>query len=176
MVRLGFNFANLARYINGKRTLIGLEQRKRYISPENNAGIWHGTGTKNAFIEGHTGKKVKREWKPNVHTKSYYSELLDETITTTVTTTAMRQIDFKGGFDRYILHTSDKSLCSNFAVALKRRMETVDRMLQVGDKSLEEIKKEIAPWPDKRYNRIERDYGPERFYFDWKQRKHTTFC
>ena len=55
-------------------------------------------------------------------------------------------------------------------------METVQRMLQVGDKSLEEIKKEIAPWPDKRYNRLPKDYGPDRYYFDWKRRKHTTFC
>ena len=47
--------------------------------------------------------------------RSYYSELLDETITTTFTPKAMRQIDYIGGFDRYILLTSDKVLCSNFA-------------------------------------------------------------
>ena len=57
MVRLGLEFLNMARYIGGKRTLIGLENRAKYISPENNAGIWHGAGVKSAFIEKHTGKK-----------------------------------------------------------------------------------------------------------------------
>ena len=57
MVRLGFTFSNFARYINGQRTLIGLERRKKYVSPENNAGIWHGAGVKTGFLEGPTGKK-----------------------------------------------------------------------------------------------------------------------
>lgn len=52
MVRLGVVFLNLAR-----RKAIGLETRVGYISPENNAGIWHGAGVKSGFIETFSGKK-----------------------------------------------------------------------------------------------------------------------
>ena len=120
--------------------------------------------------------RVKKYWKPNVFTRSYYSELLDETISTTFTAKAMRLIDLQGGFDRYILLTSDRDLCSNYAVALKRRMETVQRMLQYGEKTLEEIKAEIAPHNVPKHGHVEREYGEDRFYFDWRRRKHTVFC
>lgn len=52
MVRLGILFLNLAR-----RKRVGLETRIGYISPENNAGIWHGAGVKSGFIETFSGKK-----------------------------------------------------------------------------------------------------------------------
>ena len=52
MVRLGLVFLNLAR-----RKRVGLQTRKSYISPENNAGIWHGAGVKSGHKETFSGKK-----------------------------------------------------------------------------------------------------------------------
>lgn len=58
MVRLGTCFTNYVRYsCRGRRILEGLERRKKYISPENNAGVWHGAGVKSGFIETFSGKK-----------------------------------------------------------------------------------------------------------------------
>ena len=51
-MRLGTAFIQLAR-----RKRVGLETRIGYISPENNAGIWHGAGVKSGFIETFSGKK-----------------------------------------------------------------------------------------------------------------------
>ncbi|XP_057289500.1 39S ribosomal protein L28, mitochondrial-like [Hydractinia symbiolongicarpus] len=171
MVRLGLLFINLAR-----RKRVGLETRVGYISPENNAGIWHGAGVKSGFIETFSGKKTKRFWKPNVFDREYYSDLLDEKIKCSFTMKAVRQIDHAGGFDNYILNTPDKFLVSNYALALKRKMETVQRMLNYGEKSLEEIKEEIKPRIVSKHVWIPRNYT-NRFYFDWKgPRRHTIFC
>lgn len=88
----------------------------------------------------------------------------------------MRQIDYMGGFDNYIMRTSDDELVSNFAIELKRRMETVQRMLDHGDKTLEEIKKDIAPHINDKHvaPHVEQN---GRFYFDWYGRtRHQIHC
>jgi len=51
-MRLGLVFVNLAR-----RKRVGLETRIGYISPKNNAGVWHGASVKSGFIETFSGKK-----------------------------------------------------------------------------------------------------------------------
>jgi len=181
MVRLGLHFINL-----GKRQKLisrqgfyiynGLEDVKGYISPANNAGIWHGASVKTAYVPTWSGKKSKRFWKPNVFKMSYYSDLLEERIETTYSEQAIRAIDQAGGIDNYILRTSDKTLCSKFAIALKRKMETVERMLEYGDKSLVEIKKEIAPRNYNKHVWIPREYN-NRFYYDWRgPRRHMIYC
>jgi len=55
--------------------------------------------------------------------KTFYSEILDRSITLRATTHALRWIDKAGGFDRYILHTPDRKLQSNVASALKIEMQ-----------------------------------------------------
>lgn len=89
---------------------------------------------------------------------------------------AVREIDRAGGFDNYIRNTPDKVLVSNFAVALKRKMETVQRMLDYYGKPVEDIKKEIEPRPINKHKWVPREYT-NRFYFDWKgPRRHMIFC
>ncbi|XP_002156837.1 large ribosomal subunit protein bL28m [Hydra vulgaris] len=172
MVKLGVFFLSLAR----RKKLIGLETRKSYISPKNNEGIWHGAGVKSGFIETFSKKKTKRFWKPNVFEREYHSDLLNETVCYTFTMKAVRAIDYAGGFDNYILRTPDNVLVSNAAIALKRKMETVQRMLQAGYKTLDEIKEEIKP------QRISKHvWNPpnfvNRFYFEWRgPRKHAIYC
>lgn len=101
---------------------------------------------------------------------------MDEKIKTTFTNKALREIDRAGGFDNYILRTPDRVLCSNFAVHLKRKMETVQRFLDHTDMSLEEIKKEITPVKVSKHVWIPREYTT-RFYFDRKgPTKHMVFC
>lgn len=120
--------------------------------------------------------RTKRFWYPNVSEKEIYSDILDEKIKTTFTAKALREIDNAGGFDNYIMRTPDKVLCSNFAIELKRQMETVQRFSKHTDMSLEEIKAEITPIKLSKHVWIQRDYT-NRFYFDWKgPRKHMVFC
>lgn len=111
-----------------------------------------------------------------MHEKEIYSDLLDENIKTTFTNKALREIDRAGGFDNYIMRTPDKVLCSNFAIQLKRRMETVNRFLSYTDMTLEDIKEEITPVKVSKHVWVPRTYS-ERFYFDWRgTRRHMIFC
>ena len=69
MVRLGVLFATFARGNKEawfrypvhqkklKRRPAGLHEVNPYISPENNAGIWHGSGVKTGYIETFSKKK-----------------------------------------------------------------------------------------------------------------------
>lgn len=105
-----------------------------------------------------------------------YSDLLDEKIKTTFTAKALREIDRAGGFDNYIMRTPDRVLSSNFAIEIKRRMETTERFLKHTDMSLEEIKKEITPTKHGKHEWIPRTFD-NRFYLDWKgPRRHMVFC
>ena len=89
---------------------------------------------------------------------------------------AVRAIDYAGGFDNYILRTPDRVLVSNAAIALKRKMETVQRMLQVSDKTLSEIKEEIKPRRVSKHIWVPPNFV-NRFYFDWRgPRKHAIYC
>ena len=54
--------------------------------------------------------------------KTFYSEILERTVSLRATTYALRWIDKAGGFDRYILHTPDRKLASNIASELKQEM------------------------------------------------------
>jgi ribosomal protein L28 len=44
--------------------------------------------------------KTTRSWKPNVHRKRFYSEILDKKLRINVTTTALRTMDKYGGIDK----------------------------------------------------------------------------
>ena len=120
--------------------------------------------------------RTKRFWKPNVFEREYYSDLLDEKVKYNFTNRAACEIDRAGGFDNYILNTPDRVLVSNAAISLKRKMETVRKMIEYDGKSLEDIKKEIAPKVVSKHIWIPREYT-NRYYFDWKgPRRHMVFC
>ncbi|EDO35933.1 predicted protein, partial [Nematostella vectensis] len=89
------------------------------------AGIYAGKGIMFGHVETFSGKKTKRAWKPNVHRKKYYSEVLEKNLSYNFTTHAMRCIDKAGGFDNYILNTKDSKLQSKAAIELKNLMSKV---------------------------------------------------
>lgn len=70
-----------------------------------------------------SNKKHRRTWKPNVQTKTYYSDILQRQLKLHVTTYVMRWIDKVGGFDNYILHTKEKKLASELGMQLKSEMK-----------------------------------------------------
>ena len=92
-----------------------------------------------------------------------------------MTTSAMRSIDRAGGFDNYILKTSDRRLVSKAAIDLKKRMQAVIEMKEKG-KSIEYIRKKLSPQkkPSK-HEHVPKKYT-NRFYFEWKGRKHVVYC
>lgn len=82
-------------------------------------------------------RSTRRTWKPNVHRKKLYSELLDESFHINVTTAALRTIDKMGGLDNYILYTKDEKLDSLFGLKLKwRLMEVRDAPTPLGEWTL----------------------------------------
>ncbi|EFA77601.1 hypothetical protein PPL_12207 [Heterostelium album PN500] len=64
-------------------------------------------------------KKTRRTWKPNVQSKTYHSDILNQDIKVDVTTYTMRCIDKAGNFDNYIINTKDKDLDSKLGSDLK---------------------------------------------------------
>ena len=75
----------------------------------------------------HSKRRTRRKWSPNVQTKKYHSELLDEKFQIKVTTSVMRTIKKYGGLDGYLLNTSEKKLYdSDFGRKLKVRVSKAE--------------------------------------------------
>lgn len=68
------------------------------------------------------GNKSRRVWKPNVHSKKLYSQILNTTVQLRVSSAALRTIDKLGGIDAYILKTPENKLQSDAGMALKEKM------------------------------------------------------
>eukprot|EP01126_Amoeba_proteus_P033682 TRINITY_DN3316_c0_g1_i7.p1 TRINITY_DN3316_c0_g1~~TRINITY_DN3316_c0_g1_i7.p1 ORF type:complete len:156 (+),score=25.57 TRINITY_DN3316_c0_g1_i7:286-753(+) len=77
--------------------------------------------------------RTRRFWKPNVHWKTFKSELLSQrfqgnlmslrsftTFSVPVTTKALRCVDKKGGIDNYVLYTPEKEMDSKIGLELKK--------------------------------------------------------
>ena len=73
-------------------------------------GIFCGTKVGTGNLVSHSHRRTKRKWKPNVHTKSLYSTLLDKDVKVKLTTHALRCIDRKGGLDNFLLYSKVKRL------------------------------------------------------------------
>jgi large subunit ribosomal protein L28 len=86
------------------------------------AGKQRLTGNNVSFSE----RKTRRVWKPNVQTKTFYSQLLDQRIRLKVTTHAIRCIERKGGLDEYLLNTKVTSLQESL-VAMKLRGQLLEK-------------------------------------------------
>lgn len=76
-------------------------------------------------------RRNRRWWRPNVHSKRLYSEVLGEMVEMNVSTSALRCIDAAGGLDNYVLQTKDRKLGTGFPQELKSRIQ---RKLQNGQK------------------------------------------
>lgn len=88
-----------------------------------NQGLWGGEG----FVIGYIKKsprsqRLPRVWRPFLHKRVLYSEILDRHMVITVTLRTMDLIDSHYGLDNYILKTDEVDLCSKLGMDLKREM------------------------------------------------------
>jgi large subunit ribosomal protein L28 len=77
----------------------------------------------------HSKRRTKRRWSPNVQTKRYTSDLLDEQFKIKLTTSVMRTIKKYGSLDNYLLETPERKLYdSEFGLRLKRRVTKAQKL------------------------------------------------
>ncbi len=63
-------------------------------------------------------------WKPNVHSKTFESDVLGRELRFRVSTTALRSIRKAGGIDAYLARSRDLALACPEAVHFKKRIKT----------------------------------------------------
>ncbi|XP_019625252.1 PREDICTED: LOW QUALITY PROTEIN: 39S ribosomal protein L28, mitochondrial-like [Branchiostoma belcheri] len=96
-----------------------------YPTRQYDTGLWGGEGLIEGFRRRNNDKmkpRVKHMWRPQLIERQLYSEILDKTITTTVTARTLNLIDEAYGFDYYILKTPQEDLNSQLGMDLKRAM------------------------------------------------------
>jgi large subunit ribosomal protein L28 len=69
----------------------------------------------------HSNRKTKRRFMPNLHKLTLTSEVLGTKFRMKITAKTLRTIDFKGGFDNFLLKTKNAKLTS-VALKLKKRI------------------------------------------------------
>ena len=69
----------------------------------------------------HSNRRTNRVFLPNLHEKRLFSEALGVFAKFRITPKALKTIDSKGGFDNYLLSTSDK-LLSTRALRVKKAL------------------------------------------------------
>lgn len=58
----------------------------------------------------HANNKSRRKFLPNMQEASFWSDVLQRNIRLKVSTTGIRTIDFKGGFDAFLLNSKNSKL------------------------------------------------------------------
>lgn len=69
-----------------------------------------GKGVQTGNNVSHAHNKTRRRFLPNLQETSFYSETLKRKIRMRVSTSAIRTIEHKGGFDAYVLGTAASKL------------------------------------------------------------------
>lgn len=69
-----------------------------------------GKGVQTGNNVSHAHNKTRRRFLPNLQETSFYSETLKRKIRMRVSTSAIRTIEHKGGFDAYVLGTAVSKL------------------------------------------------------------------
>eukprot|EP01125_Pyxidicula_operculata_P001911 TRINITY_DN11831_c0_g1_i1.p1 TRINITY_DN11831_c0_g1~~TRINITY_DN11831_c0_g1_i1.p1 ORF type:complete len:161 (-),score=28.44 TRINITY_DN11831_c0_g1_i1:15-497(-) len=67
-------------------------------------------------------KKTNRVWRPNIHWKTFHSDLLNQKFQVKVSTKALRWIDKVGGIDNYVLFTKEEDLDSQIGEELRTHL------------------------------------------------------
>lgn len=82
------------------------------------------TGKKPAVANwvSHAANKSKRRQLPNLHSKSFYSEVLGRDVSLRVTTTGLRTIDKHGGLDNFMLTYKKVTAFSTDALNLRQEI------------------------------------------------------
>ncbi|KAK4056888.1 hypothetical protein OIO90_002138 [Microbotryomycetes sp. JL221] len=74
-------------------------------------GLYDGRSIQSGNQIGETfNSKTRRNWLPNVQTKTLFSEALNKKLRLRVTTSALRTIDKMGGLDAYLFRVKDDRL------------------------------------------------------------------
>lgn len=69
-----------------------------------------GKGVQTGNNVSHAHNKTRRRFLPNLQETSFYSETLKRKIRMRVSTSAIRTVEHKGGFDAYVLGTAASKL------------------------------------------------------------------
>jgi len=93
----------------------------------------------------HSERKTRRRWLPNVQKKNFFSNILDRKIQLRVTTYVLRCMDKAGGFDQYILKTSDKKLDSEVGSKLKLEMKEALKKARLLEKAKKALENQTSP-------------------------------
>ena len=73
-------------------------------------GLYHGKDVRFGHSISHSHTRSKRRWYPNVIKKRVWSDALNDWIRFNMTTTALKQIDYYGGIDNYLLSLNEVSI------------------------------------------------------------------
>ena len=92
-------------------------------SSKSQRGLYHGKTHGRSYKISFSDKKHPRTLKPNVHKKTYYSEILGQKIKLPVSTKAMKCIVKAGCLDNYILYTKPEVLNSTYGEYLRDLMK-----------------------------------------------------
>ncbi|NXS97394.1 RM28 protein, partial [Jacana jacana] len=99
-----------------------------YLPPAANEGLWGGEGWIRWFRYARNDKlstRLPKTWKPQLFERQFYSEILDATMTITVTMRTLDLIDEAYGFDFYILKVCGVVL-RNSPGTIQKRSTAVD--------------------------------------------------
>jgi len=122
------------RYVWDDHRNVWIEQEEYPIEPiyppEADKGLWGGEGVVKGYYESPPFLKKKilprlwipKFWYPELSSHVFFSEILNRYMRIIVTQRTLNLIDAAGGFDFYILKTSDIDLCSKLGNKLKREM------------------------------------------------------
>ncbi|GAT75414.1 50S ribosomal protein L28 [Ehrlichia ruminantium] len=70
----------------------------------------------------HSNRKTKRTYLVNLHNVTLFSDVLNRKFRFKISTRTLRTIDYKGGFDLYLLETSSRKL-SDKAQKIKKMIK-----------------------------------------------------
>ena len=70
----------------------------------------------------HSERKTRRTFRPNLQRISFFSDLLDKTLSFRATPRALKTVEINGGIDAYLL-SADLSVLSSEAGLLKKKIK-----------------------------------------------------
>lgn len=70
----------------------------------------------------HSKRKTRRRFLPNLQSVSFYSDTLGKKFSLRIASRTLRTVDFKGGFDSFLLNTSSNKLTED-AKKIKRAIK-----------------------------------------------------
>ena len=88
----------------------------------------------------HSNRKTRRRFLPNLHNVTLISDILVKSFKLKISTRALRSIDINGGFDNYLLTTSNNDLAEP-AQKIKRAIKAKKKVSEVTAEPVKKAKK-----------------------------------